>query len=268
MTFQSTRSLTITGMSAGLRSAEVSRRSAFPAATLRYYEQLGLVPTPDRTPAGYRAYDESVLDRLAFIARAKALGCSLEEVADLMHHWDDGRCGPVQERLRALAAAKVVQTRSRVDELVAFIADLRRVMATLGAHTPAGPCDHDCGCLADAASPGGPLPPTPSALGKKRLSEEWPAIACSLDGEDIPVRRQDWKELLAHVSGRTPIDGGVRLELDEATPVEQLARLVHAERSCCRFFAFALTFDERGLALEVRAPSAAQPIVDELFASA
>ena len=56
-------------------------RSDFSRATLRYYEQLDLVP---RTAAGNREYDESVLARLAFIARAKVLGCTLEEIAELM----------------------------------------------------------------------------------------------------------------------------------------------------------------------------------------
>ncbi len=60
-------------MTATMRIAEVASRSGFSAATLRYYEQLELLPAP-RTAAGYRAYDEGVLTRLAFISRAKALG--------------------------------------------------------------------------------------------------------------------------------------------------------------------------------------------------
>ncbi len=60
------------------RIAEVAERSGFPAATLRYYERVGLLPEPSRTAAGYRDYDDRTLERLAFIARAKRLGCSLE----------------------------------------------------------------------------------------------------------------------------------------------------------------------------------------------
>jgi len=44
-----------------------------------------------------------------------------------------------------------------------------------------------------------------------------------------------------------------------------LTDLVAAEQQCCRFFGFAITIDERGLALEVRAPSEPQPIVTALF---
>ncbi len=44
---------------------------------MRYYEGIGLVAPVTRTDAGYRVYDEHILARLAFIARAKQLGCSL-----------------------------------------------------------------------------------------------------------------------------------------------------------------------------------------------
>ena len=61
----------------------VAHRSGFSAATLRYYEEIGLLPEASRTPAGYRLYDDRTLDRLAFISRAKQLGCSLDEITDL-----------------------------------------------------------------------------------------------------------------------------------------------------------------------------------------
>ena len=83
-----------------MRIKEVAERSGFSAPTLRYYEEIGLLPEPARTAAGYRIYDETTVERLAFIARAKQLGCSLEEIADLTMAWDGGRCGPVQDRLR------------------------------------------------------------------------------------------------------------------------------------------------------------------------
>lgn len=84
-------------MTTGLRIADVSRRSGFTPATLRYYEEIGLLPPPTRTDAGYRIYDERSVERLAFIARAKQLGCTLGEIADLTIAWDGGECGPVQD---------------------------------------------------------------------------------------------------------------------------------------------------------------------------
>ena len=68
-------------VSTSYKIKEVADRSGFTAATLRYYEEIGLLPEASRTPAGYRLYDDGTLDRLAFIARAKQLGCTLEEIA-------------------------------------------------------------------------------------------------------------------------------------------------------------------------------------------
>jgi DNA-binding transcriptional MerR regulator len=215
-----------------MRIAEVAERTGFSPATLRYYEELDLLPAPARTPAGYRAYDESVLDRLAFIARAKGLGCTLEEVAELMPQWDGGRCAPVQARLRDLAATKLDETRARTAELAAFAADLERIVAGLGAHTPDGPCDPQCGCVGEP-------------------------LGCTLEAADLPGRLQEWRDMAAHVIARTPIDGGIRLELHHSTPLGDLAALMAAEQSCCSFFAFALTVDSRGAALEVRGPAEA-----------
>ena len=215
-----------------MRIAEVAERTGFSPATLRYYEELELLPAPARTPAGYRAYDESVLDRLAFIGRAKRLGCTLDEVAELLPQWDGGRCAPVQARLRELAVAKLDETRARAAELAAFAADLEGIVAGLGAHTPDGPCDDQCGCVSDP-------------------------LVCTLDAAELPARLQEWRDVTAHVTSRTPIDGGIRLHLAAGTPLDDLAALMAAEQSCCSFFAFALTVDSRGVALEVRAPAEA-----------
>jgi len=233
-------------MDATMRIAEVADRSGFSAATLRYYEEVDLLPPPQRTPAGYRAYDHSVLDRLAFIGRAKMLGCSLEEVAGLLPDWDGGRCAPVQGRLRGLTATKLGEAEARAAELVAFAADLRRILATLGSHTPDGPCDAECGCV--SAGPPAPVP-----------------VACTLDAAQLPNRVREWQDLAGHVAGRVTIDGGVRLELDAATPLDQLAKLMKAEQGCCAFFDFALTVDRRGAALEVRAPAEGMAMVEALF---
>jgi len=236
-------------MDTTMRIAEVADRSGFSAATLRYYEELDLLPPPQRTPAGYRAYDASVLERLAFIGRAKMLGCSLEEVAGLLPSWDDGRCAPVQRRLRVLAAAKLGDAEARATELVALAADLRRILDTLGSHTPDGPCDTECGCV--TAAPPAPVP-----------------VACTLDAAQLPGRVREWQDLVAHVAGQVAVDGGVRLELDPATPLDQLAKLMEAEQGCCAFFAFALTVDSRGVALEVRAPAEGMALVEALFGAA
>jgi DNA-binding transcriptional MerR regulator len=77
---------------------EIADRSGFSTSALRYYEGIGLVEPATRTGAGYRLYDDDTLSRLAFIARAKQLGCTLEQITDLAGLWDGERCGPVQKR--------------------------------------------------------------------------------------------------------------------------------------------------------------------------
>ena len=77
---------------------EIAERSGFSASSLRYYEGIGLVEPARRSEAGYRLYDDHTVNRLAFIAHAKQLGCSLEDITDLAGIWDGERCGPVQRR--------------------------------------------------------------------------------------------------------------------------------------------------------------------------
>src|SRR5262245_13435592 len=136
-----------------MRIKEVAERSGFSAPTLRYYEEIGLLPEPARTSSGYRTYDDRTLARLAFIARAKQLGCTLEEIADLTTAWDGGRCGPLQDRLRGLVADKLAAARGQIVELSTLSGELQRAAEALERHRPDGPCDDECGCVTDTGAP-------------------------------------------------------------------------------------------------------------------
>ncbi len=241
--------------------AEVARRSGFPATTLRYYEDVGLVAPVDRTAAGYRLYDDQSLARLAFVARAKQLGCTLEEITDLVTAWEGERCEPVQARLRHLVEAKLAESQDRLVEMVAFSAQLREAAAALNDHTPDGHCDNNCGCTAEPASSA----PTVVPLTAKLAIADVPPIACTLGAADIPGRFDAWQEALVPVMARTGIDYGVRLTFAPSTSMAEVADLVVAEQACCMFFQFAITVDDRGAALEVTAPADAQEIVYSLF---
>ena len=95
-------------------------------------------------------YDDHTLERLAFISRAKQLGCSPDEIADLTVAWDGGRCGPVQDRLRAVVADKLATAQQQIVELMTLTSDLQRAAATLETRRPEVPCDDDCGCITDS----------------------------------------------------------------------------------------------------------------------
>jgi hypothetical protein len=179
----------------------------------------------------------------------------LDDIGRLTDAWDAGRCAPVQHGLQAAVEARIADARTRITELTTLIADLEHAATMLAGHTPDGPCDDDCGCTSS---------PTGAPTGPR---EEIP-IVCTLATDDVPARADDWERLLARVTTREAIDGGLRLQFDAGTPVDEIARLAVAENGCCSFFAFALTVDDRGHALEVRAPAAAQPVLHALFGDA
>ena len=240
---------------------EVAERSGFSASALRYYEGIGLVEPATRTDAGYRIYDEHTLSRLAFIARAKQLGCSLEEITDLVTVWHGERCGPVQRRFHELVTDKIRSARSQVVELTAFITQLRAAAEQLSGVPVDGPCGDDCACV--TATQGTSIEASPVLLVAKPVDVP---IACTLEPGAMPDRLAEWSTVRLQVQARSrTADGGLRLEFGGDVDVAGLARLVAAEQHCCPFFSFALTVDERGTGLEVRAPEGAADIVAELF---
>lgn len=251
-------------MTTGLKIKQVADATGLTTATLRYYEQIGLLPEATRTAAGYRTYDQRALDRLAFINRAKQLGCTLEEIAGLTTVWDGGQCGPIQDQLRELVAAKITAAQEQIGDLMTFAAELQRAAVALERHRPDGACDAECGCV---TGPAATLNTTPTAvmLSTKPATTGESQIACTLSAGSMRGRIADWQALLRHVEQRERVDGGVRCVFDRSVPVDELVRLVAAEQDCCQFFAFAITVDTRGVALEVRAPDDARPIVESMF---
>ena len=88
-----------------------------------------------------------------------------------------------------------------------------------------------------------------------------------LGSDDVATRVAEWRTLLSHAHERTSIDGGLRITFGDDAPGPEIARLASAERNCCGFFAFSLTLDDRGTALEVRTPEDGLPVLESLFAS-
>ena len=250
---------------------QVAERSGFSASALRYYGQHGLLEPVGRTGAGYRLYDDSSLDRLEFIRRAKELGCALEEISDLAALWEAEDCGPVQARLHELVTDKITESQRRSTELIRFTAQLQTAATHLGGPAPDGPCSDQCACLSDAtsndaAARSAASTSVPIVFGARAD----PAIACTLPAGELPGRADEWQQLVRFVTSREPIghEAGVRLVFGPDVPVQELARLAAAEQGCCGFFAFAITVDHRGVALEVRAPAEALDLVTTMFGPA
>lgn len=191
-------------MAAGYRIKELAERSGFTSTALRYYEEIGLLPKAERTPAGYRVYDDRALERLAFISRAKQLGCTLEEITDLTTAWEGGRCGPIQDRLRQVVADKIAESQAQIAELIALSADLQRAAVALERHRPDGPCDEGCGCVTDPAADGSPTA-APVSLIADRLAATDETVACTLRPGELGRRAEEWQAVLEHVVTRQPI---------------------------------------------------------------
>lgn len=121
-----------------MRIGEVAKRSEVGIETIRYYERQGLLAKPNRSPSGYRQYDESVVGRLRFIRRAKGLGFTLAEVSELVGLWHDAdtRCEQVQKR----AAQKVEDIEKKVRSLQNMERSLKKLVGTCQAHDS----DHEC----------------------------------------------------------------------------------------------------------------------------
>jgi DNA-binding transcriptional MerR regulator len=252
-------------MSTTYRISEVAERTGFSRPTIRYYEEIGLVPAASRLASGYRVYDDRSLDRLSFISRAKRLGLSLDEVRELAVIWDQDECAPVQKRMAGLVAERLTETQDRIAELVTFGAQLQAVASRLTEAAHPGPCDDTCACAAaPATAKGAPLPLTRAAVPAGAAVAE--PISCSLDAGEMDGRMNDWQALLGLVIDRTPVTDGISLSFSpEPGVAAQVARLAAAEQACCSFFDFTVRVSGGELRLEVRGPQDAQGIISALF---
>jgi DNA-binding transcriptional MerR regulator len=75
----------------GVRIGKIAAEFGLNPKTIRYYEEIGLLPPAQRTAAGYRLYTDRDRDRLRFIAKAKAVGLTLEEIREVLVLRGDGR---------------------------------------------------------------------------------------------------------------------------------------------------------------------------------
>ncbi len=119
--------------------SEAARHSGLPAKTIRYYEDIGLV-TPLRDANGYRAFRQRDAHKLAFLARARTLGFSIEDCRTLLALWED--------KERASADVRDV-ARDHLNRIEAKIADLEAMRDTLSnlVKTCAGNDRPDCPIL-------------------------------------------------------------------------------------------------------------------------
>ena len=98
-----------------MKIGEASSASGVSERMIRHYEKIGLVPKAARRDSGYRDYDESDVNTLRFIRRARDLGFPIEEIGKLLALWQDR--GRASSEVKALALARAAELKRKAREL-------------------------------------------------------------------------------------------------------------------------------------------------------
>ena len=104
----------------------VARRAACKVQTIRYYEQIGILPVADRTQGNQRIYGQDTVRRLVFIRHARELGFSLDAIRQLLSLSDD----PTQpcETANEIAEGQLQDVEKRIDKLQSLKSELQRMV--------------------------------------------------------------------------------------------------------------------------------------------
>jgi MerR family transcriptional regulator, copper efflux regulator len=124
-----------------MKIGQVADEAGVSVDTVRFYERRGVLPTPARTPSGYRTYTAATVERLRLARRLHGLGLTLEEVIDALHATDrpDASCESERWRLEAVV--------ERIDAKIGELRAMRReVSKVLGA------CERGACVFADSVS--------------------------------------------------------------------------------------------------------------------
>lgn len=133
-----------------VRISELADQVGVPTSTVRYYERIGLLGAPARTASGYRDYGEDAGNRLLFVSRARGMGLSCEQIAELLPVWGGADCTAARERVGLLIADKQAVIAERITQLQDFAARLDRVRAELETSPPPPACRTDLSCCVPA----------------------------------------------------------------------------------------------------------------------
>jgi DNA-binding transcriptional MerR regulator len=138
-------------MDRALSIGELARRSGATPPTIRYYEQIGLLPRPDRGDGGHRMFGDADLKRLTFIRRCRDFGFPIDQVRDLVTVMEDP--GRSCTDMRDLAQTQLASVRSRLEELRALEVSLSELVVGCTARCAGGP-GPDCVIIDDLSASG------------------------------------------------------------------------------------------------------------------
>ncbi|KAA2241112.1 Cu(I)-responsive transcriptional regulator [Salinarimonas soli] len=107
---------------------EAAAASGISAKMIRYYESIGLVPSPMRTESGYRVYSDAEVHILRFVRHARDLGFPVEQIRDLVTLWRDR--SRASNDVKQIALAHVAMLEDKIRQLQAMAGTLRHLAAT------------------------------------------------------------------------------------------------------------------------------------------
>lgn len=113
-----------------MKISEAAAASGCHLETVRYYERVGLMPTPPRTGSGYRSYSDGDVARLRFIIRGRELGFSLDDIRSLLSLDDDPTLPCVE--VNVIARAHLTDVHRRIDDLQRIAGELEQVITDCG----------------------------------------------------------------------------------------------------------------------------------------
>ncbi len=115
-----------------MKIGTLAKRADVAIDTVRYYERQGLLPAPVRLASGYRDYDSDDVSRLRFIRRAKALGFTLAEIAELLAL--SARREGDMAGMKAAAQQKLLDVDAKLAELQRIRKGLTELVASCPGH--------------------------------------------------------------------------------------------------------------------------------------
>ena len=115
-------------MARTLTIGQVAKTTGVAAKTIRYYEQIGILPVPSRTASGYRLYDQPGVERLRFIRRARSLGLPLQRLKTLTSTLNGAAPRPsLRPGLLALVREQLADVQHQIAELELLRQQLEQV---------------------------------------------------------------------------------------------------------------------------------------------
>jgi DNA-binding transcriptional MerR regulator len=126
-----------------MQIGELSELTGCPTKTLRYWEEIGLLPKPERAPNGYRDYDGEAVRIVGFIRAAKSARFRLDDIAQILRIRSAG--SPPCSHVTALLSHRLSEVEQKLQELTLVRDDLAERLKVAEAFDPAT-CTEDAIC--------------------------------------------------------------------------------------------------------------------------